>query len=127
MRVTFASSLGFGLVVLVATSVLSSTGLHAQAPKPAPRPAAQAKAPTGSPATVLRVMRGILFPSSNVIFAAQSDDPDKVPKAKDASLATNPLASTYGGWEAVANASIAMQAEPAEGWTAVSPTIGSVS
>lgn len=53
-------------------------------------------------------MRGILFPNSNVVFAAQEDDPAKVPPAKDPSLATNPLASTYGGWIAVENSALAL-------------------
>jgi len=53
-------------------------------------------------------MRGILFPNSNVVFFAQEDDPSKVPPAKDPSLATNPLASTYGGWVAVENSALAL-------------------
>jgi len=57
---------------------------------------------------VLQLMRGILFPNSNVVFAAQSDDPEAVPKEKDPSTAVNPLASTYGGWEAVANSALAL-------------------
>jgi hypothetical protein len=54
-------------------------------------------------------MRGILYPSSNVIFYAQSEDPTQVKAAADPSLATDPLASTYGGWEAVANSAIALK------------------
>ena len=61
-----------------------------------------------SSANVLQVMRGILFPSSNVIFAAQSDDPEKVEKAEDPATATDPLKSAYGGWEAVSNAGLAL-------------------
>src|SRR5271166_2823054 len=59
-------------------------------------------------ATMAQLMKGILFPSANVFFAAQSDNPNDVAPAKDPSLATNPLASTYGKWEAVENASLAM-------------------
>jgi hypothetical protein len=55
-----------------------------------------------------QLMRGILFPNSNVVFAAQDADPAKVPPAKDPSLATNPLASTYGGWVAVENSALAL-------------------
>lgn len=55
-----------------------------------------------------QLMRGILFPNSNVVFFAQEDDPSKVPPAKDPSLATNPLASTYGGWVAVENSALAL-------------------
>lgn len=53
-------------------------------------------------------MRGTLYPESNVIFAAQGDDPDKVPQAADPSVATDPLASSYGKWQAVENASLAL-------------------
>jgi hypothetical protein len=80
---------------------------------------AQAQAPTRAPgtaaaqkpqvvATLGQLMKGILFPNSNVIFAAQSDNPADVPSAKDPSMATNPLASTYGKWEAVENSSLAI-------------------
>jgi hypothetical protein len=59
-------------------------------------------------ATLAQLMQGILFPNSNVFFSAQSDNPADVPPAKDPSLATNPLASTYGKWQAVENSSLAM-------------------
>jgi hypothetical protein len=90
-------------LLLCTTALVAQTG--GRRTTPAPRPAASA----GTPATVLQVMRGILYPASNIVFAAQSDDPDKVKKAADPSLATDPLASTYGGWEAVANASVALK------------------
>jgi len=53
-------------------------------------------------------MRGILFPNSNVIFAAQSTNPADVKPAADPTTATNPLASTYGGWIAVENSALAL-------------------
>jgi hypothetical protein len=53
-------------------------------------------------------MRGVLFPNSNVIFAAQSTDPAKVKLAGDPSTATDPIASTYGGWMAVENSGLAI-------------------
>ena len=85
--------------------VISSVGLYAQiACSRVTAPAA----PPASSVTVLQVMRGILFPSSNVIFAAQSDDPEKVAKAEDPATATDPLKSAYGGWEAVMNAGLAL-------------------
>jgi hypothetical protein len=83
-----------------------SASLMAQTPTPA-RPAATAQRPQVV-ATLGQLMRGILFPNSNVIFAAQSDNPAEVPPAKDPSMATNPLASTYGKWEAVENSSLAI-------------------
>jgi predicted Fe-Mo cluster-binding NifX family protein len=53
-------------------------------------------------------MKGILYPSSNVIFAAQNENPADVLPAKDPSTATNPLQSAYGKWEAVENAALAL-------------------
>lgn len=58
--------------------------------------------------TLLQVMRGILYPASNVVFAAQSDDPAAIKPAADASTSPNPLTSTYGGWTAVENSGIAL-------------------
>jgi hypothetical protein len=55
-----------------------------------------------------QVMRGILYPASNVIFFAQSTDPTAVKAEGDASISPNPLSSSYGGWEAVSNAGIAL-------------------
>ena len=76
----------------------------------APAGAKAAKAPLATAmkpeiaADLRRLMRGILFPDSNVIFFAQEEDPTKVPPAKDPS----PLASTYGGWTAVENSAKAL-------------------
>jgi cytochrome c553 len=53
-------------------------------------------------------MKGILYPNSNVIFFAQADNPADVPQAKDPATSVNPLASSYGKWEAVENSSLAL-------------------
>jgi hypothetical protein len=45
-------------------------------------------------AILTQLMQGILFPSANVFFAAQTENPNDVPPAKDPSAATNPLASS---------------------------------
>src|ERR1700688_3960085 len=82
---------------------------QAQTPAPAKaaKSAAKAAAPASrNPATLAQLMKGILYPSSNVIFAAQSDNPNDVPPAKDPATAVNPLASSYGKWEAVENAGL---------------------
>lgn len=57
-----------------------------------------------------RLMRGVLYPASNVVFAAQNDNPgDMKPfPGQDPSLATDPLRSTFGGWTAVENAALAL-------------------
>ena len=102
-----AGAFVIGTAALVAEAAQSAraAGTPAQAGHAAGAPASS----TGTPATVLQVMRGILYPSSNVVFSAQADDPVAVKKATDPSTATDPLASTYGGWEAVANSAIALK------------------
>ncbi|MGZ3621388.1 MAG: hypothetical protein ACXVAA_12890 [Candidatus Binataceae bacterium] len=86
------------------------TCIEAQTPAPAKAKAsAKAAAPASrNPATLAQLMKGILFPSSNVVFFAQGDNPNDVPQAKDPAMAINPLASSYGKWEAVENASLAI-------------------
>jgi hypothetical protein len=69
------------------------------------QPAAQTAQVHGN---LAQVMRGILYPASNVIFFAQSVDPTTVKTDGDASTSPNPLSSSYGGWEAVSNAGIAL-------------------
>lgn len=59
-------------------------------------------------ANLSQLMKGILFPGSNVIFAAQTENPAEVKPATDPALATNPLASTYGKWQAVENSALAI-------------------
>ena len=71
-------------------------------------PAAQAPAGTQRVhGNLLQVMRGVLFPASNVLFAAQ-DDPATMKEADDPSTSPNPLTSVYGQWQAVENAGIAL-------------------
>jgi hypothetical protein len=55
-----------------------------------------------------QVMKGILFPASNVIFAAQKENPADVKLAKDPSTATDALDGSYGKWEAVENSALAI-------------------
>jgi len=75
---------------------------------------ARGASPAGSAATtpkiesnLIQLMRGILYPASNVLFAAQ-DDLKKWPAAPDPAVSPNPLTNTYGGWQAVENASLAL-------------------
>src|SRR5580765_6344677 len=74
---------------------------------------AQAPARSGAPApakldaNMAQLMRGVLYPASNVLFAAQ-EDLSKQPKVADAATSPNPLTSTYGGWTAVENAGLAI-------------------
>jgi hypothetical protein len=98
--------------VLIAFAMVGICGAQAPAPsgvKAAKAPSTSAAAMKPEVAADLRqLMRGILFPNSNVIFFAQEEDPTKVPPAKDPSLSPNPLASTYGGWTAVENSAKAL-------------------
>jgi len=78
---------------------------------PAAKPAAQApaKPAAGAPVRVTakvqgnlaQVMRGILFPNSNIIFDAQNNDPTK-------KKADEQFGNPYGGWQNVENAAIAL-------------------
>lgn len=69
------------------------------------------------PATAMQVqsdlnqlMRAVLYPASNVVFSAQTDNPADVKfvPGRDPSMATDPLVSTFGGWQAVENAGLAL-------------------
>jgi hypothetical protein len=75
---------------------------------PVKPPSAPAASASQTPGDLRQVMRGILFTNSNVIFAAQDKNPADTPAAKDPALATDPLASTYGGWTVVENSAIAL-------------------
>jgi hypothetical protein len=57
-----------------------------------------------------QLMRGVLYPAANVVFYAQADNPADVKPApgQDPSMATDPLQSTFGGWQAVENAALAL-------------------
>jgi hypothetical protein len=66
------------------------------------------RAPATQMANLAQLMRGILFPNSNVIFFSQSNNPADVKPAEDPSAATDPLSDTYGGWTAVENSALAL-------------------
>lgn len=103
--------LGRLVLVLFSWALLQAQTPPAQT-KGASAPAkAKSAAPATSrqnPATLGQLMKGILYPNSNVIFFAQGDNPAEVPPAKDPATAVNPLASSYGKWEAVENSSLAL-------------------
>jgi hypothetical protein len=77
-------------------------------PKSATPVSARPVAPQKVEATLAQLMKGILYPASNIIFAAQDKNPAEVPPAQDPSTSVNPLSSSYGGWQAVENAALAM-------------------
>src|ERR1700734_847409 len=59
-------------------------------------------------ATLAQLMKGTLYPESNVVFAAQDVNPTDVPHAKDPAMSTDLLTSQYGKWEAVENSALAI-------------------
>ena len=59
-------------------------------------------------ADMLQLMRAVVYPASNVIFTAQSDDPATVKPSPRPSTSPDPLTSVYGGWQAVEHAGLAL-------------------
>jgi hypothetical protein len=68
---------------------------------------AQAPAPPVR-ATLNQLMRGTFYPAANVFFAAQDLSAVDVPHAKDPNMATDPLTSVFGKWEAVENSALSI-------------------
>ena len=113
---------------LVVALLCSTTIAAAQTAKPAPAPAAGAAKQTTTPAKpaasgqarpaaaaskpvgdLAQVMRGILFPNSNLIFDAQSNDPGAPPKKQEGGGgASATFANIYTGWQVVENAAVAL-------------------
>jgi hypothetical protein len=84
--------------------------LPAQTNSKGPAGGESATPPMQLQSNLLQLMRGVFYPASNVVFSAQTDNPGDVkrPPGKDPSMATDPLVSTFGGWQAVENASLAL-------------------
>lgn len=98
----------FAVVPVLALSLPAQTTSKGTTPVgPTPRQSAMA---LHVQSDLLHLMRGIMYPASNVVFAAQNDDPADAKPApgKDPSMATDPLLSTFGGWRAVESASLAL-------------------
>jgi len=102
------------LLFWVSLAAAQSSGARPTSPSPTAKPApqtspAKAAAPAaGSPpvGTLLQVMRGILFHSSNLIFATQSEDPADPKMPLPASFGT--FARVYTGWPVVENAAVTL-------------------
>ena len=73
-----------------------------------PAPVQPSVTPPNTQPNLAQLMKGILFPNSNVVFFAQSQNPADVAPAKDPSTATDPLADSYGKWQAVENGALAI-------------------
>ena len=61
-------------------------------------------------ANLNQLMRGVLYPAANVVFSAQADNPGDVKfvPGHDPNMSTDPLTSSFGGWQAVENAALAL-------------------
>ncbi len=84
---------GTALVLLLAACASAST-----AGLPAPEPMGN----------LAQVMRGILFPNSNILFDVQSTDPGNPPPVAAGGGATATFSGIYAGWQVVENAAIAL-------------------
>src|SRR5262245_39866488 len=94
-----------GLVPSVVLTLMLNSACTTQPQTTAPKGAAGTAQVHG---TLGQVMRGILFPNSNVIFAVQSQNPAEIKPAGDPATSTDPLSGTYGGWTAVENSGVAL-------------------
>jgi hypothetical protein len=95
------------LALLVSGAISGCFIEHALAQAPESAPGAKGSSPQVE-ADLRQLMKGTLYPESNVVFAAQDVNPADVPHAKDPSMATDPLTSQYGKWEAVENNALAI-------------------
>jgi hypothetical protein len=90
--------------------MVSDLSVPAQTVSKSARPPNPATATMQVQTDLNRLMRGVFYPASNVVFSAQNDNPADVKfvPGKDPALATDPLASTFGGWQAIENAALAL-------------------
>jgi hypothetical protein len=61
-------------------------------------------------ANLNQLMQGVVYPAANVLFSAQTEDPANLerPPVKDPAMATDPLVSVFGGWQAIENSALAV-------------------
>jgi cytochrome c556 len=99
--------------ILLFASILfiAAIGITAGAQTRGGRATGSGAAPAATPrpaADMNQLMKAIMFSHSNVIFAAQGDDPATIKQDTDPSTSVNPLTSVYGGWQAVENSGLAL-------------------
>lgn len=94
------------LAVLIASVIATPLVDRAHAQSPA---RATANTPASKvPANLSQLMKGTLYPESNVVFSAQDQNPADVPRAKDPNMATDLLTTVFGRWEAVEDSALAI-------------------
>ena len=96
------------LLILCKARSVPATVNAAQTAQPSAAPSTAALLSQKNPARLAQLMRGIMLPNSNLLFAAENKNPAEIPPAKNASAAVNPLEGTYGGWQAAENSSLAI-------------------
>jgi hypothetical protein len=89
---------------IIVSLMLTACGLALMAQAPAATPDAQV------PANLNQLMRGAFYPPANVVFFAQADNPAEIKfvPGHDPNMSTDPLTSTFGGWQAVENAALTL-------------------
>jgi hypothetical protein len=67
-------------------------------------------APQEVHATLNQLMQGVVYTAANVVFLPQYENPGALerPPSKQPAMATDPLVSVFGGWQAIENASLAL-------------------
>ena len=90
--------------LLTLSLMLAACGLSLMAQSPPTDPPQQVHA------NLNQVMRGVLYPAANVVFSAQADNPAEVKfiPGHDPNMSTDPLTSSFGGWQAIENAALAL-------------------
>ncbi|HWF08325.1 MAG TPA: hypothetical protein VG297_07665, partial [Bryobacteraceae bacterium] len=88
----------WALIAVSAISISLVDRARTQSPTPAPR----------VQGTLAQLMKGTFYPESNVVFAAQDENPADVKRARDPNMATDLLTSSYGKWDAVENSALAI-------------------
>jgi hypothetical protein len=61
-------------------------------------------------ANLNQLMQGVIYTAANVVFLPQYEDPGALerPPSPQPAMATDPLVSVFGGWQAIENASLAL-------------------
>lgn len=103
MLIAFALAAGLGVLQAQDKGKAPAAKTAAKA-----NPAAKGKAAMPIQADLGQLMKGLFYVNSNVIFFAQANDPKDVKPAAQSSTATDPLQTSYGGWQAVENAALAI-------------------
>src|SRR5262245_18479244 len=109
MRTIVASLTAFMLASIVVMSAQAQAGRGARSGGPGITPRA---ATTPKPdADLAQLMRGILFPSSNILFDVQVNDPSEPKKAEGGASgnASATYANVYAGWQSVEGAAAALE------------------